>query len=75
MFCNTNVISTTCENQIAGKVSFGNKSSLEYYEQRKEYYLIHEETKKILEELLHMLAENGEKDTFKYIKKELLKNK
>ena len=30
MFCNTNVISTTCENQIVGKVSFGNKSSLEY---------------------------------------------
>ena len=24
------MISTTCENQIVGKVSFGNKSSLEY---------------------------------------------
>ena len=57
------------------KEKYNDKSSLEYYEKRKEYYLIHEETKKILEELLHMLAENGEKATFKYIKKELLKNK
>lgn len=30
VFCNTNVISTTCENQIVGKVSLLNKSSLEY---------------------------------------------
>lgn len=39
-----------------------------------EAYVMHPETKKLLEKLLHMLAEKGEARTFAYIRKEVLHN-
>ena len=45
----------------------------EYYSLGRERAPIHPETKAILEQLLLMLAEQGEDATFTYIKKELLK--
>ena len=44
-----------------------------YYEKRAEYYLLHEDTRKQLEFLLNKLAKDGEKETLKFIKKEVLK--
>ena len=35
--------------------------------------LMHPETRALLERLLHMLAEQGEEETYRYIKKEVLK--
>ena len=37
--------------------------------------MIHEETQKLLERLLHMLAEEGEENVYRYIKTEILKNR
>lgn len=46
-----------------------------YYEKGKGAYLIHEDTEALLEYLLEMLAVRGEKETYSFVKKELLKGK
>ncbi len=55
------------------KEKYTDKSPLEYYEKRKEYYLLHETTRKQLEFLLNKLAKDGEKETLRFIKREVLK--
>lgn len=55
------------------KEKYTNKSPLEYYDKRKEYYLLHETTRKQLEFLLNKLAKDGEKETLRFIKREVLK--
>ena len=57
------------------KEKYTDKSALEYYEHGKEHHVLHEDSKALLEELLHMLAEQGEDVTFDYIKHVLLKQK
>ena len=37
--------------------------------------MIHEDTKELIEYMLYMLAEKGEKYTFAYVKNEVLKGK
>ena len=51
------------------------KDPLDYYSKGKEKAPIHPETKELLERLLTMLAEKGEKETFSYIRKEILHKK
>ena len=46
---------------------------LAYYEKGKSHYVMHPDTRKLLEQLLHMLAEEGEEKTFSYIRRNLLK--
>ncbi len=57
------------------KEKYTDRSPLEYYERGKEHYMLHEETRALLENLLHTLAEHGEDDTYDYIRREILKNK
>lgn len=57
------------------KEKYTDRSALEYYEKGKGHYLMHPETKALLEKLLVMLAEKGEEKTFDYIRREVLKNK
>ncbi len=45
---------------------------LAYYERGKDITPLHEESRALLVHLLSMLAEKGEKETFAYIKKEVL---
>lgn len=45
-----------------------------YYESGKGDYLMHPDTKKLLEQLLVMLSEKGEQEVFRYIRTEILKN-
>jgi len=53
--------------------AYTDKSPLEYYLAGKDPAPIHEYTKKYLEQFLYMLAEKGEEETFRFIKKEFLK--
>ena len=46
---------------------------LNYYQKGKSHIMIHENSGRILEEMLHMLARDGEKKTFAYIKKNYVK--
>ena len=48
---------------------------LAYYEKGKDGYMIHDETRALLEYLLHMLDEQGEDATFAYIRKEIVGKK
>lgn len=57
------------------KEKYTDRSALEYYENGKQYHILHEDTRALLEQLLHMLAEQGEEATFHYIKHVLLKQK
>ncbi len=69
MFCDR---IAACKNYM--KDSYTNRSPLEYYEKGRHKYIIHPETDQLLKEMLMMLAEQGEKQTFAYIRKEILKN-
>lgn len=52
---------------------YTDRSALEYYGREKNFIVIHPKTRKLLEKLLYMLAEKGERKTFAYMRK-LLKN-
>lgn len=55
--------------------AYTDASALRYYENGKEYLVIHDETRALLEELLQMLADEGEAKTFVYVKMLLHKEK
>ena len=57
-----------CSKQIRKNIRRG-----EYYDRSIDHYLIHEDTAALLELLLNMLALKGEKETFSFIKTEVLK--
>lgn len=54
------------------KEKYTDNSPLEYYLRGKDHYVIHPDTRQLLEELLVMLAEKGEEETFSYIKRQVL---
>ena len=51
------------------KDNYTDRSPLEYYLRKNERAFMHEQTYTLLEKLLVMLAEKGEKETFSYLKK------
>lgn len=50
-------------------------SALRYLVESKEQYLMHADTRRELQFILTMLAEQGENETFRYIRESVLKNK
>jgi hypothetical protein len=54
--------------------NYTDKDPLAYYESGNSELMIHPKTRKQLEFLLHMLAEQGEEKTFRYIRVKILKN-
>ncbi len=50
-------------------------SALRYYEHGKDHYMLHPDTAALLEYMLVMLAVKGEKETYSYVKRKILKNK
>lgn len=54
------------------KEKYTDASPLEYYEHSKTHYILHLETRALLETMLTMLAEKGEEETFDYIRHEVL---
>ena len=57
------------------KELYTDESPWKYYENGKQYHMLHEDTRRLLEKLLLMLAREGEDKTFDYIKNVLLKQK
>ena len=55
--------------------AYDQHAPLAYYEQGKEAYVIHEETKALLEYLLRMLSRQGEEKTLAYIRRNLVGKK
>ena len=73
------VIEMFCDRVAACKTyqkdKYTQTSALEYYNRRSSEEYMHPETKALLCKLVTMLAEKGEKETFRYIRKELRKSK
>ena len=61
---------SACKNYRKDQYRAGD--ALDYYEKGKNEYIMHPDTRFLLEYLLHMLAEKGEAVTLRYIKKTLL---
>ena len=59
--------------KIYKKEKYTDASPLEYYMQKRDYHILHPQTKALLEQLLNMLAEQGEDETFRYIREVVLK--
>lgn len=57
------------------KDKYTDRSPLEYYNRSIDHYLINEDTAALLELLLNMLAVKGEKETFSFVKNQILKGK
>jgi len=55
------------------KQAYTDRSPLIYYENGREYVVMHDQSRELLERLLFMLAEQGEEETLQYIKNQLLK--
>lgn len=68
-------IDRMCASKNYQKKDYRDTSSLEYYNKGKDYYVIHDETRALLELLLNKLANEGEEATLNYIKNQLLKGK
>ena len=72
------VIEMFCDRVAASKIyqgdKYNDKHPLEYFLRGKPTRVIHPETSDLLEKLLTMLSEKGEKETFRFIKK-MQKNK
>lgn len=68
-----------CDRVAASKIyqgeNYTDRHPIEYFTRAKATRVIHPETSDEIEELLLMLAEKGEKETFKYIKQQLKKKK
>lgn len=61
--------------KVYNRGKYNQHMPLEYYEHGKHAYMIHHETRALLEYLLHMLDEHGEEVTFDYIRKNLVEKK
>lgn len=57
------------------KENYTDCSALTYYEKGKGHYMMHKDTEAMLVYLLTMLAVKGEKETFRFVKNEVLKGK
>lgn len=55
------------------KEKYRDDSALRYYENGKEVHMLHDDTRALLELLLHMVAQKGEKETNNFIRHRLLK--
>ena len=54
------------------KDKYTERSPLEYYQSGKDPAPLHDKTRMLLELLLHVMARDGEKKTYEFVKKELL---
>ena len=59
--------------KIYNKEKYTDSDPINYFNRSKSYCLIHENSSKLLEQMLTMLRDKGEEETFRYIKKEILK--
>lgn len=57
------------------KEQYTDKGALEYYNNSKDHYMLHPDTRAMLEYLLEMLWKKGERETFSYLKCQILKGK
>ncbi|MCC8167792.1 MAG: DUF5662 family protein [Clostridiales bacterium] len=57
------------------KDAYTDESALIYYNKGKDVYMLHPDTRALLEYMLTMLAKRGEDETYAYVKREILRGK
>ena len=69
------VIELFCDRIAASKNynrdTYNDSFPLQYYMKNRDHYVIHPDTKALIEKLLNMLATEGEEKTFEYIRREI----
>lgn len=70
MFCDRMAASKTYRKEL-----YSDRDPYDYYMSSKDHYLLHPNTRELLERLLTMLKEKGEGETFAYIRNEVLQPK
>lgn len=70
------VVEMFCDRVAASKIykkeNYLDSDPLDYFLLSKEHYMIHKDTKDLIEMLLTMLKDKGEDETFRYVKKVVL---
>ena len=74
-YVNEMIMDRIAASKIYEGKSYTQHSPLEYYEKGKDSYMIHPETRALLEYMLHMLDEKGEEFTFAYMRKYMVGRK
>lgn len=74
-YVNEMIMDRIAASKIYEGKSYTQHSPLEYYEKGKDSYMIHPETRALLEYMLHMLDEKGEEFTFAYMRKYMVGSK
>lgn len=69
------LIDRVCASKNYQKEKYTKASAYEYYCKGRDHYMMHEDTRSLLEFLLIHLLVKGEKETYSLIKKEVLKEK
>lgn len=70
MFCDRMAASKTYRREL-----YTDSDPYDYYEKSKQAYLMHPQSQALLEELLKLLKEQGEEETFSYIRHTVLRKK
>ncbi|MEE0920646.1 MAG: DUF5662 family protein, partial [Lachnospiraceae bacterium] len=69
------VLEMFCDRVSASKnynrETYDDSFPLAYYNKNRDHYVLHPHTRELLEQLLNMLAEKGEEETFRYIREEI----
>lgn len=68
-------VDRVCASKNYQKEKYTDESALVYYERSRDHYLLHADTRALLEYMLTMLAKKGEEETFTFIRNEILKGK
>ncbi|MDP4152844.1 MAG: DUF5662 family protein [Bacillota bacterium] len=68
MFCDRVAASKTYRKEL-----YKDSDPYDYYDRSRDHYMLHPETRKLLEQMLFMLKEKGEDETFLFIRKKILK--
>lgn len=68
-------VDRVCASKNYQKDKYKDGNPLAYFEKGRDRYMIHKDTEALLEYLLTMLEKKGEKETFSFVKNELLKGR
>lgn len=70
------VVEMLCDRMAASKTylrdQYSDRAPYDYYMHSRDHYLIHPDTQRLLEQLLTMLKDHGEQQTFAYIRRHVL---
>ncbi|MCR5665730.1 MAG: DUF5662 family protein [Eubacterium sp.] len=68
------VMDRIAASKVYQKEKYTDESSWLYYKRGRDHLVMHEESRRLLEDMLQLLAKQGEEALYEYIRREVLKN-